>query len=621
MTDVFEPLDTRDARLVLRSTGLLAAFNAAGVLTSGDVHVARTLGELGGEADETVLLAAALATRAVRSGSVCLDLAATLELAAEPPATPDPAPGVPPDSATAEPSATAPAPPAAPAAPPVPTAELPWPDAPAWADAIARSPLVALGVLRWERGLLYLDRYHEQESQVLRDLLTRAESAPPYDAGLVAASLERVLPGEESAEQRAACVRAVELWTSVVTGGPGTGKTTAVAGLLVALQDQAAARGERLRIALAAPTGKAAARLQQAVHDSATRFGPDDRAKLAGVQASTLHRLLRRDPGNSTRFRHHRGNRLPHDVVVVDEASMVSLTMTARLLEAVRPDARLVLVGDPFQLSSVDAGAVLSDLVRGFEGRPGSPVASLSTVHRYGAEIRELAEALRTGDADRVVEVLGAGHDRIEWVRDEDPSARIRESALGTALAVRDAAEAGDGPRALRALDRHRLLCAHRDGPWGVRHWNRRVEQWITAETQDPLFEAAYLGRPLLVTANDYSLGVHNGDTGVVVATPEGRRVVVDSGGGPRDFAPSRLGDVETMHAMTIHKSQGSQAEEVTVLLPPVESRLLTRELFYTAVTRAKERVRVVGSEAEVRAAVDRRAQRATGLADRLRDA
>src|SRR5690606_27804970 len=174
----------------------------------------------------------------------------------------------------------------------------------------------------------------------------------------------------------------------------------------------------------------------------------------------------------------------------------------------------------------------------------------------------------------------------------EDPSARVRESALGTALAVRDAAEAGDAARALRALERHRLLCAHRDGPYGVRRWNRRVEQWITAETPDPLYESADLGRPMLVTANDYSLGVHNGDTGVVVQTPTGRRVVVDSGSGPRDFAPSRLGDVETMHAMTIHKSQGSQADEVTVLLPPEESRLLTRELFYTAVTRARERVR-----------------------------
>jgi len=581
MTDVFEPVDEQDARLALAATGLLARFNVAGVVTSGDVHVARTLGQLGGETDETVLLAIALTCRAVRGGSVCLDLASAADVPEH--------------------------------------EELPWPEPEAWAGAVARSPLVALGVLCWESGLLYLDRYHEQETQVLDDLTARAQGTPPHDDALMQASLDRVFAPTGYDEQRAACLRAARQWTCVVTGGPGTGKTTTVAGLLVALHDQFAARGQTVRVALAAPTGKAAARLQEAVHESARDFSEDDRARLTGIQASTLHRLLRRDPGNTTRFRHHRGNRLPHDVVVIDEASMVSLTMMARLLEAVRPDARLVLVGDPFQLSSVDAGAVLSDLVRGYEHRDDSPVAALATTHRFGAEIGALAEALRTGDADLAVEVLAAGHPAVEWVRDEDPSARVRGPALGTALAVRDAAEAGDAARALRALDRHRLLCAHRDGPYGVRHWNSRVEQWISAETGDPLHESSYLGRPLLVTANDYSLGVHNGDTGVVVETPVGRRVVIDSGDGPRDFAPSRLGDVDTMHAMTIHKSQGSQADEVTVLLPPEDSRLLTRELFYTAVTRARSKVRVVGSEAEVRAAVTRRAMRATGLADRLR--
>ena len=234
----------------------------------------------------------------------------------------------------------------------------------------------------------------------------------------------------------------------------------------------------------------------------------------------TLHRLLKTHPGNRTRFRHHRGNRLPHDLVVVDETSMVSLTMMARLLEAVRPDARLVFVGDPDQLSSVDAGAVLTDLVRGFEGRPDSPVAALHQTHRYGEEIRALAEALRLGDADAAIEALRAGHEHVEWITDLDPASAIRATALPAALAVRDAAAAGDGAKALAALDRHRLLCAHRDGPFGVRHWNRRIEQWLTQETGDPLYESAYLGRPVLVTANDYTLGIYNGDTGVVVDTP-----------------------------------------------------------------------------------------------------
>ncbi|MBL0746411.1 exodeoxyribonuclease V subunit alpha [Nocardioides baculatus] len=581
MTDLFEPVDSTDARLALGATGLLAAFNTAGVLTSADVHIALALGRLGRESDERVLLAVALAVRAVRGGSVCVDLATV-----------------------ADPEA------------------LPWPALDDWTAAVAASPLVELGLVRWDNDLLYLDRYHEQETQVVDDLLARAASGPAVDTGLMETSMSRVVaamqqarPGSSYDEQVAACLAAAGQWTTVLTGGPGTGKTTAVASLLIGLLDQ---HPDGLRIALAAPTGKAAARLQQAVHQEAEAFDEADRARLAGITASTLHRLLRPDPGNSTRFRHHRDNRLPHDVVVVDESSMVSLTQMARLLEAVRPEARLVLVGDPHQLSSVEAGAVLSDVVRGFLGRPDSPVAALESTHRFGAEIHALAEALRTGDADGALEVLAAGHEAVEWVAEPDPSSRIRSTALAAALAVRDAAEHGDVAGALRALDQHRLLCAHRDGPYGVRHWNRRIEQWLTAETGDPLFERAYIGRPILVTANDHQLGVYNGDSGVVVRTPGGPRAIIAASDGPRDLAPSRLGEVETMHAMTIHKSQGSQADVVTVLLPDEESRLLSRELFYTAVTRARTRVRVVGSEAAIRAAIGRRAQRASGLAVRL---
>ena len=582
MSDLFEPVDEHDRDLALTAPPALAAVNAAGVVTAADVHVATTLGDLGGERDPSVLLAIALACRAVRHGSVCLEL----------------------DEVPAQ----------------LGDLGLEWPEPAAWAAAVARSPLLGLGVLHWEHGLLYLDRYHEQETQVLDDLTHRASTAPPTDADLLASSLGRVFPDAGYDEQRAACSHAAERWTTVITGGPGTGKTTAVAGLLVALHEQAEARGTHLRIAMAAPTGKAAARLEQAVRDASADFSPGDRARLAGVTAMTLHRLLRPHPANRTRFRHHRGNRLPHDLVVVDEASMVSLTMMARLLEAVRPDARLVFVGDPDQLSSVDAGAVLTDLVRGFEGRPDTPVAALRTTHRYGAEIGQLAEALRLGDADAAIAALESGHEQVEWITDTDPASAIRATALPAALAVRDAAAAGDGPRALAALERHRLLCAHRDGPFGVRHWNRRVEQWLTLETGDPLHEASYLGRPVLVTANDYALGVYNGDTGVVVETPTGRRVAVSTSAGALDLAPSRLGDVETLHAMTIHKSQGSQADVVTVLLPDEESRLLTRELFYTAVTRARTKVRVIGPEAAVRAAIARQAQRASGLRVRLGD-
>jgi exodeoxyribonuclease V alpha subunit len=266
----------------------------------------------------------------------------------------------------------------------------------------------------------------------------------------------------------------------------------------------------------------------------------------------------------------------------------------------------------------VEAGAVLSDLVAGLADRDDSPVVRLATTHRFGAEIGALADALRAGDADLVMQRLRAGGEGVDYLESDDPAAHVQQRVVDAALAVRRHAEAGDAAEAVRALDAHRLLCAHRDGPYGVAHWNRQVEHWLAEATGDPLHERMYVGRPLLVTANDYGLGVYNGDAGVVVRSAEGTRAVIDGAQGLADFAPSRMADVETMFATTIHKSQGSQAREVTVLLPPPESRLLTRELFYTAVTRAQDTVRVVGTEEAVRAAVGRRALRASGLRQRL---
>ncbi|MDR3661739.1 MAG: exodeoxyribonuclease V subunit alpha, partial [Mycobacterium sp.] len=319
------------------------------------------------------------------------------------------------------------------------------------------------------------------------------------------------------------------------------------------------------------------------------------------------------------RFRHHRGNRLPHDVIVVDETSMVSLTLMARLLESVRPAARLLLVGDPDQLTSVQAGAVLADLVDGLSDHPSIRIAALHTAHRFGAAIGALAAAIRSGDAERVLALLRAGDPAIEFVEDADPAAVLRPVLVGHALRVRECALLGAGAIGLATMDEHRLLCAHRDGPHGVRYWNRQVERWMSEETGQATWAPWYPGRPLLVTANDYALGIYNGDTGLVVAGPDGVRVCIAGATAAQEFSPSRIIDVETMYALTIHKSQGSQARAVTVMLPPAESRLLTRELFYTAVTRAKEKVRIVGSADEVRAAVERQAVRASGLRDRLR--
>jgi len=561
----------------IAATGLLRAFGDAGVLQAADVHVAQRLTALTGDPDERVALAIALVVRALRGGSVCVDLR----------------------SVEAQ----------------IGMADLPWPAADDWMAAVRASPLLGSPpVLRLFGDLLYLDRYWLEEEQVCVDLLALSVSGAMRDVP----AFERLFPpGYE--EQRTAAEIALSQAVTVLTGGPGTGKTTTVARLLALLVEQSELAGvPRPRIALAAPTGKAAARLAEAVAAEVEKLDAVDRARLAGLQATTLHRLLGSRPDTSVRFKHNRGNRLPHDVIVVDETSMVSLTMMARLLEAVRPDTRLILVGDPDQLASVEAGAVLADLVEGLTARHDVRVAALCTPHRFGESIGALAEAIRTGDADRVVELLRAGGEHIEWIDSDGPTERLREVLVPHALRVREAALLGASQVALATLDEHRLLCAHRRGPYGVSHWNRQVERWLSEETGQPVFSEWYAGRPLLVTANDYGLKVYNGDTGVVVVADDGLRAVIAGATAPLDFATSRLADIETMHAMTIHKSQGSQAAEVTVLMPPQDSRLLTRELFYTAVTRAKAKVRVVGAEESVRAAIGRRAVRASGLRQRL---
>ena len=564
-------------RIAVSATGLLQELNLAGVLDSSDVHVAQRLTEMSGETDERVALAVALVVRALRGGSVCVDLRSI-----------DSQVGV--DG-------------------------LPWPESSNWLAAVQASPLLGSPpVLRLYDELLYLDRYWREERQVADDLLALL---PGPDAPHPNTS--RLFPkGYE--EQREAAEIALSQGLTVLTGGPGTGKTTTVARLLALFAEQAELSGRRpLRIALAAPTGKAAARLQEAVQLEVERLDPVDRERLSGLRATTLHRLLGSRPDTSSRFKHHRANRLPHDVIVVDETSMVSLTMMARLLEAVRPETRLLLVGDPDQLASVEAGAVLADLVDGLSARSDVRVAALTTSHRFGESIGELASAIRDGDADKAIEVLRAGGEHIEWIDTEDPSEVLRKVLVPHAIRLRQAAILGDAAAALATLGEHRLLCAHRRGPYGVRHWNRQAERWLTEATGDPIWSEWYAGRPVLVTANDYGLGIYNGDTGVTVRGDAGLQAVIAGAEQPLKFATSRLSDVETMHAMTIHKSQGSQADEVTVLLPPEDSRLLTRELFYTAVTRAKETIRVVAQERSVRAAVERRAVRASGLGQRLR--
>ncbi len=607
-----DPFDIRRAR---RAPGLLRAFNDAGVLAAADVHVAVVLARLAGERDDAVLLAAALAVRAPRLGHVVVDLA-TIR-----------------DTAAVE------------ADEPVDLSALPWPDAEDWVQRVAAADaLVAVGEdagapdrpLRLAGAGLYLDRYWREERRVAEDLSAfAARPIATVDADVLEAGLERLFAGDPGSRQREAAASAVRRRLTVVAGGPGTGKTTTVARIVALLAEQAAAAGAPMPlVALAAPTGKAAARLEEAVHGEAAELDVDDaiRAALRELRASTLHRLLGWRPGSHSRFRHHRGQRLPHDVVIVDETSMVSLSLMARLAEAVRPDARLVLVGDPGQLASIEAGAVLGDIVGPAPAPAGTSaigdgIVVLDRVHRYGGGIARLAEAIRRGDADGVMDVLADGREDVTWIGVDvadplagDALAPVRERAIAAARAVRAAALAGRAREAIDALASFRLLCAHRRGPEGVATWTDRMEGWLASEIGDLGADGRwYVGRPLLVAENDYELRLYNGDTGVVVqASPERVVAAFERGGEIAEVSLGRLGSVDTVYAMTIHKSQGSQFRTAAVLLPAPTSRILTRELLYTAATRAQEQLIVAGTEATIRAAVERPIARASGLRARL---
>jgi exodeoxyribonuclease V alpha subunit len=520
---------------------------------------------------------------------------------------------------------------------PVDLSALPWPEPQEWSRALGASPLVTVGEgsgtdggpLRLLGSRLYLDRYWREERQVAGDLLALAAGVSEVSEEHLAAGLDTLFPGDRDQRQRDAAAAAMRRRFAVVAGGPGTGKTTTVARIVALIAGQAAAGGSRAPlVALAAPTGKAAARLQEAVHEETARLPVDDeiRELLLGLRASTLHRLLGWRPRSHSRFAHDRGNRLPHDVVIVDETSMVSLSLMARLVEAVRTDARLILVGDPGQLASIEAGVVLADIVGPAEDAGvGSEmgIVMLERVHRYGGGIAKLAEAIRRGDGDGTVAALRDAPEEVTWLASDVLEADlelVRKRTVAAGVAVTAAAHAGDGIDALAALGRFRLLCAHRRGPYGVSDWTSEVQSWLVADTPDlDLDQRDYVGRPVLVTENDYELGLYNGDTGVIVQGAGQRpSAVFERGRELLSFSPLRLGAVETVYAMTIHKSQGSQFDTVAVLLPAPSSRILTRELLYTAVTRARRELILVGTEETVRRAVQRPVARASGLRERL---
>lgn len=649
--------------------GLLHEWETAGWLRGVDRALVRFLHEQAPEAPPLALLLAALASHQVGRGHVCLELEPLLQ-------APDATLALPPEG---EPGSKP---------PPRPSSVLQGVSAAQLAQALDGSPLAGPGEtggapLVFTGTQVYLRRYWEAERRIGQAIRARMEDDEPWEAALDGQAARDWLdhlfgpPAEAATDpdwQRLACALAAGSGFSVITGGPGTGKTTTVLRLLALLQGLQGPE-DPLRIRLAAPTGKAAARLNASVSGALDRLGlealPDGDALRRNLPAEvvTVHRLLGARP-DTRHFRHGARHPLAVDVLVVDEASMIDLELMASLVEAVPRTARLILLGDRDQLASVEAGAVLGELchraagghytagtaqwleaVTGMAVPPAMQDASgqaldqhivmLRESHRFGADsgIGRLAAAVNAGDAasgpggdDAVLQGVLAGPEdpalvslAVDGRTDMPEGEAVGYSAYLQGL--RAARPAPAAPRAawedwardvLAAHGRFQLLCAVRRGPWGVETLNRRVAGALQArgllegdtghggggEGHGPWFE----GRPVIVTRNDYALGLINGDIGIALAVPawlargepeagtdagdDGEpsvlRVAFLAGADRvRWVLPNRLEAVETAFALTVHKAQGSEFEHVALVLPEADSPILTRELAYTAITRA----------------------------------
>ena len=483
------------------------------------------------------------------------------------------------------------------------------------------TPLVLDGA-----GRLYLHRSWDSERRVAEGILARSSRFSDDIAGLTAA-LDRYFPpaGNDGDLQREAAQAALTRRFTVISGGPGTGKTSTVARILALLMELAV--DDPPFILLAAPTGKAAMRLKQSICQSLVEL-PLSESRRAGMpqEVSTIHRLLGVIPGQSG-FRHGRGNQLACDVLVVDEASMVDLPLMASLLEALPDDARIILLGDRDQLASVEAGAVLSDLCAGSSDLPRPTgerpaIIQLTKSYRFHdhSGIGRLSRLINAGDGAGALELLTSGHcSDICWHRLPPDGAFAETFKKLAAEEFAAFAGAASPAAALEALEHFRVLAPLREGLHGISTLNRLVESALS-----PLWRDAAQGShllPVMVTGNNYDLGLYNGDTGLVsVARGDEGQMVFFPGPDevPRSFSALRLPPHETAFALTVHKCQGSEFDRIVLILPDQLSDVLSRELLYTAVTRARRRVEIWGVEDVFCRAVERCIDRRSGLVDRL---
>ena len=598
------------------------------ILGAIDVHLARTLARLVPNTAPSVTLAAALASRAVQQGHVCVDLRG---IAGKPLTAPEQAE----------------------------SGEVIAPALDAWLAALVGSALVATHVdesaprplVLDTQGRLYLYRYARYQQRLAASLKSRAAVLETVDEALLADGLRRLFPGAGQDEQKRAAAVASLRRFSVISGGPGTGKTFTVARIVALLQEQATAgQGPALRIKALAPTGKAAQRLMEsmtaAIENLAT--APDVRAASV-TTTSTIHRALGFLPQTPTRFRHNQDNPLPADVVVVDEASMVDLALMSKLVDAVPTTARLILLGDKDQLASVEAGSILADIYGDDKARlsphmaerlrkvgvappdakidPGArPSLNDGCVHltrsrRYAEDsgIAKVARAVNAGDAATAMAAATGDVRMFPAVGTGLPEA-LRTQIMSAFMGIASATPV----ERLALLSNFKILCAHRRGPSGADVVNPQVEALLAAHSVIRPDQLWYDGRPILITANDPVLELYNGDVGVICVdaekgVPLAHFASLQGAGITRSFAPARLPLHETVFAMTVHKSQGSEFDHVALLFPPAVSHVLTRELVYTAITRAKRAVDIYASAEVFAASIVRHVERASGLNEALR--